>query len=47
MSVADLTVISTLELLRRFWSGEPVNHHGSHYEVRNRSAPRPTRRRRA
>ncbi|MFI9257956.1 LLM class flavin-dependent oxidoreductase [Streptomyces sioyaensis] len=24
-----------LELLRRFWSGEPVDHHGRHYEVRD------------
>jgi alkanesulfonate monooxygenase SsuD/methylene tetrahydromethanopterin reductase-like flavin-dependent oxidoreductase (luciferase family) len=24
-----------LELLDRFWSGEPVNHHGRHYEVRD------------
>ncbi|MFJ3230833.1 LLM class flavin-dependent oxidoreductase [Streptomyces sp. NPDC086787] len=24
-----------LELLRRFWSGEPVNHLGRHYEVRD------------
>ncbi|MBL1098545.1 LLM class flavin-dependent oxidoreductase [Streptomyces coffeae] len=24
-----------LELLERFWSGEPVNHHGRHYEVRD------------
>ncbi|MGW1290085.1 LLM class flavin-dependent oxidoreductase, partial [Streptomyces sp. NPDC002586] len=24
-----------LELLGRFWSGEPVNHHGRHYEVRD------------
>ncbi len=24
-----------LELLGRFWSGEPVNHHGRHCEVRN------------
>ncbi|MGW0885232.1 LLM class flavin-dependent oxidoreductase [Streptomyces sp. NPDC002671] len=23
-----------LEVLKRFWSGEPVNHHGRHYEVR-------------
>ena len=24
-----------LELLKRWWSGEPVNHHGRHYQVRN------------
>ncbi|MFI8346652.1 LLM class flavin-dependent oxidoreductase [Streptomyces sp. NPDC085596] len=24
-----------LELLGRFWSGEPVSHHGRHYEVRD------------
>ncbi|WP_028924669.1 LLM class flavin-dependent oxidoreductase [Pseudonocardia acaciae] len=24
-----------LDLLRRFWSGEPVNHHGPNYEVRD------------
>ncbi|MFE9030683.1 LLM class flavin-dependent oxidoreductase [Streptomyces iakyrus] len=24
-----------LELLRRFWAGGPVNHHGRHYEVEN------------
>jgi alkanesulfonate monooxygenase SsuD/methylene tetrahydromethanopterin reductase-like flavin-dependent oxidoreductase (luciferase family) len=24
-----------LELLRRYWSGEPVNHHGRHYQVRD------------
>ncbi|MER6061322.1 LLM class flavin-dependent oxidoreductase [Streptomyces sp. NPDC001792] len=24
-----------LRLLRRFWSGEPVDHHGPHYEVRD------------
>ncbi|MET9880627.1 LLM class flavin-dependent oxidoreductase [Actinacidiphila glaucinigra] len=24
-----------LEVLRRFWTGEPVNHHGRHYEVRD------------
>ncbi len=24
-----------LEVLGRFWSGEPVNHHGKHYEVRD------------
>ena len=24
-----------LDLLQRFWSGEPVNHHGRHFEVRD------------
>lgn len=24
-----------LDLLRRYWSGEPVNHHGRHYRVRD------------
>jgi len=24
-----------LDLLQRFWSGEPVNHHGRHYQVRD------------
>ncbi|MFL6145509.1 MAG: LLM class flavin-dependent oxidoreductase [Labedaea sp.] len=24
-----------LELLRRYWSGEPVDHHGRHYQVRD------------
>jgi alkanesulfonate monooxygenase SsuD/methylene tetrahydromethanopterin reductase-like flavin-dependent oxidoreductase (luciferase family) len=24
-----------LELLERYWSGEPVNHHGRHYQVRD------------
>jgi alkanesulfonate monooxygenase SsuD/methylene tetrahydromethanopterin reductase-like flavin-dependent oxidoreductase (luciferase family) len=24
-----------LELLKRFWSGEPVDHHGRHYEARD------------
>ncbi|MEU6378815.1 LLM class flavin-dependent oxidoreductase [Streptomyces sp. NPDC046909] len=24
-----------LDLLGRYWSGEPVNHHGGHYEVRD------------
>ncbi len=24
-----------LDLLQRYWSGEPVNHHGPHYEVRD------------
>jgi len=24
-----------LDLLQRFWSGEPVNHHGQHYQVRD------------
>ena len=24
-----------LDLLQRFWSGQPVNHHGKHYQVRD------------
>ncbi|MEU9852172.1 LLM class flavin-dependent oxidoreductase [Streptomyces sp. NPDC047974] len=24
-----------LDLLRRYWTGEPVDHHGAHYEVRD------------
>ncbi|MER8028466.1 LLM class flavin-dependent oxidoreductase [Streptomyces bauhiniae] len=31
-----------LELLTRFWSGEPVDHHGKHYEVRDVALLPPT-----
>ena len=30
-----------LDLLRRYWSGEPVNHSGRHYQVRTSPATRP------